>query len=441
VDILAEAGTALQQLLGPLASEAARVSGVIVRQRTLTPLSLARTFVLGFLKQPAASDEHLARMAAQSGTPVTPQAIGRRHTPKLVRFLEDLFRRATRVTVGSDRALAPLLGRFPEVVLLDSTTIRLPDGQRAAFPGCGGSHGGGAAAVKLQVELDLTSGRLSHIAVEAGRTADGGSARQTAPRAAGSLRIADPGYFSVGAFAALVAAKAHFLSRLHYKTGVRAAGALVPDLLRWLAERPGRLVDEPILLGPERLACRLIAWRLPPDQAARRRRTLRREVARRSGGQPSAGRLAWCDWTILVTSVSPTGLSAPEAVVLYRARWQIELLFKRWKGQDLVAELTGSTEVRQMVRVWARLLAAVVQHWLVVAAAWGDPTRSWSKVAEAVRDLVGGLATALRVGAGLGDRLAELVAVVARTCRRDPRKKPGTVELLNDVSLLDFGLS
>jgi len=109
---------------------------------------------------------------------------------------------------------------------------------------------------------------------------------------------------------------------------------------------------------------------LPPEQANRRRQKLRKETLSKSGKEPSAARLAWCDWTILVTSVPVSMLSPEEAVVLYRARWQVELLFKRWKSQDLVAELSGSTDVRQMVRVWSRLLAALVQHWLVIASAW-----------------------------------------------------------------------
>jgi hypothetical protein len=70
----------------------------------------------------------------------------------------------------------------------------------------------------------------------------------------------------------------------------------------------------------------------------------------------------------------------------------VELLFKRWKSQGLVAELSGSTVVRQMVRVWSRLLAAVVQHWLVISSVWGNPTKSLSKVYEAVRDFAGRLA-------------------------------------------------
>ncbi len=441
VSIVAKVGAALQGVLGPLAQEAARDSGVIVRQRKFSGLSLARTFVLGFLHKPDATDEDLAQTAVQCGAAVTPQAVEQRHTPKLVAFLEALFRRASRVVVGSDQALAPILERFPSVTVLDSTTITLPDSLRASFPGCGGSHGGGAAAVKLQTELDLRSGALSHIEIESGRSSDGGTVRQQVARPAGSLRITDLGYFSVAVFAALTAMGAYFLSRLHYKTGVRTRTGSKLDLLRWLSRQPAPLLDEPILLGPERLPCRLIAWRLPQGQADRRRQKLRREMVSKEGREPTAERLAWCDWTMLLTNVPAAVLAAREAIVLYRARWQVELLFKRWKSQDLVAVLSGSTDVRKMVRVWARLLAALLQHWLVVAGAWGDPTRSWSKVAEAIRGFVGRLLAALDRPRTLAEVIDVLRQTVARTCRRNPRTKPGTAELLIDLSRLDFCLT
>jgi hypothetical protein len=289
--------------------------------------------------------------------------------------------------------------------------------------------------------MDLRSGGLSHIEIEPGRTADGGSVRQHAARRPGGLRITDLGYFSVSVFAALLATDVHFLSRLHYKTTVRTTAGVVVELLDWLGRHVGRIVDQSILLGPEQLGCRLIAWRLPPAVANRRRCKLRREMRGKYGHEPSAARLAWCDWTILVTSVPIVQITAEEAIVLYRARWQIELLFKRWKSQDLVAVLSGSTDVRRMACVWARLLAALLQHWLLVAAAWGDPTRSWHKVAEAVRGFVGRILAALLWQLPLDEIINDLIAMVATTCRRDPRKKPGTVELLNDVRRLDFGLS
>jgi hypothetical protein len=440
--ILAKVGAALQQVFDGIAQRAADESGVIERTRKFTGLSLARTFVLGFLQNPKASDEKLAQIAVQCGAEVTPQAIEQRHTPKLVDFLQRLFRGASQLVVGSDKALAPILERFTNVTMLDSSTITLPDDEQEQFRGCGGSYGRGKAAMKLQTEWDLRSGALTHVEIEPGRSPDGATSRQHARRGKGSLRISDLGYFNVLVFAAMMAADEHFLSRLQYGTTVRLRNGESVDLLPWLSKQPGPFVDQPILLArDQRLACRLIAWRLPQEQAASRRRKLRQETMSKRGREPSAERLAWCDWTILVTSVPLDLLTPKEAVVLYRARWQVELLFKRWKSQGLVADLSGSTTVRQMVRVWARLLAAVVQHWLVIASVWGDPTKSLNKACEAVRAFAGRLAAALTCTAEMERVLTDIRNALAKTCARDKRSKPGTFELLNDVELLDFCLT
>jgi hypothetical protein len=290
--------------------------------------------------------------------------------------------------------------------------------------------------------LDLRNGAISHIEIEQGRSTDGATSRQHVRRGKGSLRITDLGYFNVSVFADMTAAGEHFLSRLQFGTRVMLRNGESVELLAWLANQPGPFVDQPILLGKEhRLTCRLIAWRVPKEQADRRRQKLRRETLSKSGKEPTAERLAWCDWTILVTSVPEEMLAPKEAVILYRARWQVELLFKRWKSQDLVAVLSGSTDVRQMVRVWSRLLTALVQHWLVVCSAWGDPTKSLTKVCEAIRPFVGRIAVGLRNVNELTHALQDMCQAIAKTCRRNKRRKPGTFELLNNVELLDFCLT
>lgn len=440
--IIVKVGEALQHLFGKSAESAGEVSEVIQRKRKFDEQSLAKTFVLGFLQNPEADDEELAQMAAQCGVEVTPQAIDQRHTPKLVSFLEELFRNATKSVVGSNKALAPILERFTNVTVMDSSTITLPDEMKEQFAGCGGSHGGGAAALKLQTELDLRSGALTHVEIEAGRSTDNATCRQQARRGPGSLRITDLGYFNLLVFAGMMAADEHFLSRLQFGTGVMLRDSTEVKLLAWLAKQPGPFVDQPVLLGKEqKLPCRLIAWRLPAEQANRRRQKLRQETMSKRGQEPTAERLAWCDWTILVTSVPVEMMTPAEAVVLYRARWQIELLFKRWKSQDLVAMLSGSTAVRQMVRVWSRLIGALIQHWLVVACVWGDPTKSLSKACEAIRSFVGRIAAGLTRMEELKRALKDMSRALAKTCRRNKRAKPGTFELLNDICLLDFDLT
>ena len=213
-------------------------------------------------------------------------------------------------------------------------------------------------------------------------------------------------------------------------------------LLEWLASHEGPFVDRPILLGQDqRLVCRLIAGRVPEEQANRRRQKRREETKRKTGQEPSAERLAWCDWSILVTDLTPEELTPLEAVILYQARWQVELLFNRWKSQGWVAEWSGSTEVRPMVRVWSRLLAALVQHGLMATCARGNPKKSLSKVFEAIRPFASRIAASLTRPEERTRAIDDLCRVLGKTCQRNPRKKPGTFELLNDRERLEYRLT
>src|SRR5437868_3022501 len=214
MDSIAKVGSALQHLFGGAVDQAAATSGVVIRQRKFSPLTLAQTFVLGFLANPNASDEDLARMAVHVGADVTPQAVAQRFTQSLEQFLKSLFDHAIQHLVGSNQSLAPMLERFTSVTLQDSTTIVLPDDRKEQYPGCGGSYGGGQAALKLQVEWDLRGGALTHVQIEAGRSPDGATTRQQARRGKGSLRIADLGYFNLDVFEEMAEAGEYFLSRL-----------------------------------------------------------------------------------------------------------------------------------------------------------------------------------------------------------------------------------
>jgi hypothetical protein len=296
--------------------------------------------------------------------------------------------------------------------------------------------------LKLQVELDLRSGALQHVELEAGCQPDGASCRQFARRGRGSLRIADLGYFSTAVFAAMAAVGEYYLSRLQFGVGVMSPDGEKLSVISWLGQQHPGWIDRAIVVNfKQPLTCRLIAWRLPAEQASRCRQKLRENLNRKYGKQPSAERLAWCDWTILLTNVPDNLLTPTEAAVLYRGRWQIELLFKRWKSQDLVALLSGSTVVRQLVRLWSRLIAAVIQQWLIVAGAWGDCHKSLNKLCEAIREFVGRIAASLQRRTELRRALLDLVRVLSKTCCRNKRKKPGTFELLNDPALLDFRLT
>jgi Transposase DDE domain len=439
METIPKVAEAVERLFGEEARDQAKASGAIKRVRKFTGALLARCFVFGFLIKPDASDEELAETAGLLGVHVTPQAVAQRFNDRHAQFLEELFRKAIRSIIGSDKALAPLLEKFTSVVLMDSTTISLPPELRDRFPGCGGTHGGGKSAAKFQVRWDLRSGGLETIAIEAGRNCDYKTPVQHKPLPPGSLRITDLGYFDLSVFEKMSQAGIYWLSRLQFGTSVFTADGTPLSLLSWLDKQSGPVVDIPILLGSERrLPCRLVAWRVPQEVANRRRQKLIAESRAKDGRTPTAERLAWCDWTILVTNVPPEMLTAKELAVLYRARWQIELLFKRWKSQGLVAELTGSTVPRQMVRLWARLLAVLIEHWLLVSSVWGDARYSLAKVCQAIRRHALLLAAALSDPVQLEAAIRNFCLAIRTTAKLNKRKNPSTFQLLNDPALLSY---
>ena len=111
-----------------------------------------------------------------------------------------------------------------------------------------------------------------------------------------------------------------------------------------------------------RLPARLLAVRGPQAVADERRRRLW-AVARKKGCMVSARRLALAAWIMLVTNVPSDRLTVRE--VLGRTRWQIELLFKLWKSHGRVDESRSLKPWRILCEVYAKLLAMVVQHWLL----------------------------------------------------------------------------
>lgn len=443
MDMVTKVSNALKIIFLESADQINLQAKAVKRRRKFTPRSLAQTFILAFLKKPNASFEDIACMAVASGIEVTPQAIEQRYSSELELFFKLLFEDMTQFVINSDESLAPVLERFSEVILIDSSSVTLPDSQEKQYQGCGGTYGRGKAALKLQTELDLRSGCLRCVEVEQGRAPDGASDRQHIEQTAESLRIADLGYFNIPVLRKIDDSKAYFLTRIQHQTKIHVDG-VKHDLVTWLNSQDDTTVDGRIEVGlKERFACRLIAYRVPEELANRRRQKLIKATRSKSGRQPSAASLAACDWEFMVTNLSEEQLSVEEAIVLYRARWQIELLFKRWKSHGLIAKMDGCNDIVKMTKFWIRLCAALIQHWLTVATAWSQThCLSFDKIARRIRDFVREIATQLSTSGDLKAVLNDICRTVCVGCKLNlRRKKPGTLSLLRDPASLDYVLT
>lgn len=111
----------------------------------------------------------------------------------------------------------------------------------------------------------------------------------------------------------------------------------------------------------QRYRVRVLALRLPPQQA--RCAVKRKErCAQKHGYKPSAQSLAVAGWVILVTTLSKEEWSDEAVLRLYRARWQIELVFKRMKQIISLDELRIKERVGVEAVIRLKLIAWALQE-------------------------------------------------------------------------------
>jgi Transposase DDE domain len=422
----------LQTLLTTTADHLAIATGCIRRHRKLSGATLVQSLVLGWLQQPAASLHQLAQMAATLGVTITPQGLDHHFTEETATFLQQVLEAAVTQVLASDPVAIPLLRRFPAVLIQDSSIVLLPAPLATTWRGCGSADPQtAAAAIKLQVRLDLVTGALQGPLLQDGRVHDLRAPAQTLALPPGALRLADLGYFSLQSLQQLSQQGDCWLTRWQAGTVILDAADQPLDLVAWLTAQGDSPVDCLVWLGSAyHLPARLLAQRVPPEVAEQRRRRLRAEAQRR--GQPvSALRLAAADWTIYLTNVPADRLSLQEALTLGHARWQIELLFKLWKSQGRIDEWRSTHPWRILCELYAKLIAMVIQHWVVLTSCWHVPNRSWVKAAATIRTYAILLASALAGLADLRQVLDHLSQCLAAGCRLNTRKAaPNTCQIL-----------
>src|SRR5262249_36505537 len=136
--------------------------------------------------------------------------------------------------------------------------------------------------------------------------------------------------------------------------------------------------DGPVELGGGSYACRLVARRCPADIARQRQDKLLRD-ARHKGAKVSAGQLALCAWTVVVTNLPAAAYGWDVLWVMFRCRWLIECLFKRWKHWGRWGHSRGRDPDRFLCELYAKLIGLLVLNWAALLR--GGPLAATSSVA------------------------------------------------------------
>ncbi len=428
MSIIATVSQKMRTVLTTIAGQAADKQQLIQRRGKVTGENLAQTIVFGWWHKPDATLEDLTQMGRICGLTISAQGLDQRWNEQTANFLQEIIQQMAWQHVAGKRVSYQVLNRFEQVYLDDSSVVPLPAELATQWPGCKGK--GSTSAVKLQTRLEMTSGRLDGPHLANGRVHDQIASQHHQPLATGSLRITDLGYWKLDDWKKAQQEGRYRLSRMKAGTCFWVEQGCW-TLEQWCQQCDTEQFEVAIRLGKRhQVSARLLGLRVPADVARERRRKLKR-ASKKRGQSVSDGRLALCDWTVIVTNAPDDKLTCDEAFVLLGYRWQIELLFKLWKSQGRIATWRSANPWRCICELFAKLIAMLMQQWVLAATIWHYPDRSWVKATQTIRSHVLCFALAFAEENKLTGALKIVNELLAHRCRINrSQKHPHTYQQL-----------
>ena len=222
------------------------------------------------------------------------------------------------------------MAQFGDLMIADATVLRLREQLERWFPACRTNHT--KAAAKLHVVMSVT-GRSGHTVRLSGERRNDGHMLRVGPWVRDRLLLFDLGYYSYRLFDRIRRNGGFFISRLKSNGNP----LIVSENRKWrgraitvagqrLQEVLGRLQREVLDVEIE-----VSFYRRKYAGVRRRATTTLRLVAVRNDDTG--------EYHVYVTNVPADRLAASEVALAYRARWEIELLFRTWKSDFRLDEL------------------------------------------------------------------------------------------------------
>lgn len=332
----------------------ARETRAVKRQGKVKIHTFVWTLVLGFACGDKRTLAALRRAYEQAaGHTIEESAFYKRFTPEFAILMKGLLANAFKDLAGAGRALKGVLAQFRDVILTDSTVVRLHELLAKKYPACRTNHT--KAALKAHVVLSVSGTGGSSIKVTPERDHDG-PVFKIGKWVKDRLLLFDLGYFRYQLFDCIRRNGGFFLTRLKKNTNPLIIAVnrlhrgravdLVGKRLREVVDRLDReVLDVEVEVEFSR---RVYAGRV------RRARQRLRIVGLRN---PDTG-----EHHLYVTNLPADRIPAEDIGIIYSLRWQIELLFKELKTYFRLEDMPSSKAAIVEALLYAALITLVASR-------------------------------------------------------------------------------
>ena len=337
----------------------AQLSGLVRRRRKVEARALFWTVVLGFGAGRERSLSGLRRAYQKStGARLVPSAFYDRFTKSLAVFMRRVVEELLEKLQETEAKFGGLLRSFRDVVVTDSTLVKLHDLLERRFPASRTNHT--KASAKLHVVMSVKGQGPRSVKLTSGRQHDGPVFR-VGRWVRDRLLMFDLGYFRYQLFDCIDRNGGYFISRLKEN-----ANPEITAILRQWRGRSVPLVGERLRDVIERLQRAVLDVEV---EVAFRRRVYAgsRSGARRSLRLVGVRNEDTGRYHLYVTNIPPERLTAEQVARVYAGRWQIELLFKEMKSHYRLEDLPSRKPHIVEALLYATLVTLVVSRRLLRA--------------------------------------------------------------------------
>jgi hypothetical protein len=244
----------------------------------------------------------------------------------------------------------------------------------------------------------------------------------------GDILVGDRIYAHANSLGPVLAAHADLVARISWQNLPLEADGQRLDIIRWLQNVGAGPAERGVgLHTPQgRFELRLIACRIRQETADRIRQHLIR-LARKKGKTVDPRTLFAAGFVVLITNLPMESWKAEQVIELYRIRWQVEVLIKRFKSVMHLDHLRAQDPALAQVYLLGKMLAALILDELTGQVVGRCPT--WFQSVERPVSpwrlfamLYDGLCHCVR-GAITLERILAALPDLERHLRDSPRKR------------------
>jgi IS4 transposase len=339
----------------------AKETGLIKRERKIDPVLMFWVLVLGFGVQLQRTLASLHRQYEETGSvDLSRGSFYERFSPELVRFLHVcVIHGIEQLAETSHQRLKKNLGRFQDILIQDSTIIRVHEKLAKKWPAVRSRKV--AAGVKLSVLVSAVGDGPKRVMITGERTSEIKTLR-IGPWIKNRILLFDQGFYKYQLFTRITEYGGFFLTRVKANAD--------PTIIQVYSTCRGRamdLVGKPVSEVLPKVKRQVVDAEV---EVSFRRRTYNGKRK----GDTSRFRLVMVyneedeKYHTYLTNISSDILNAEEIAKLYGARWHIELIFKELKsryGIDILP--TANPEIVEAL-LWVGILTLLISrkvYWLV----------------------------------------------------------------------------